>query len=270
MVMVRHVGALVPKEFRAPLFSLHDRVVNFILPEKLLVSLVTEGRDMTAMAFHTPDLSPRSVASGDELHRSGDDLVIVSPQGGKRRLSLNKARQFRGNPLPGRLSAALGEGLREAILESAVEEGFASLLGEPQNVFAKRATKLLRPPHRGGTGKSGPEGLVGLGIGFTPSGDDFLAGYLLAAKVAGESANSRGLFAGVRERLGKTTPGGATLLHLALKGSYPCYLLRFWWCLRQIGTGGAALEEAVRDAAHHGETSGLDAVTGFTWFVLTR
>ena len=286
----RHVGALVPSRFVATPYSVHERVVNFALPENLLVSLVTELREMTAFAIHVPDLDPHMISGNYKLERRGNSEILLTKAREKHSVYLEGATLFRGQPLGGRLSTELGDSLRRAVLAVAGDDGFGSLLGEPRNVFANRAKSLLGRPQRSrlsGRKEVGTdwrnvtgelERLVGLGIGFTPSGDDFIVGYLLAAEVGGNSSLRGQLLSRIEGRRGTTTPGGTTLLHLALNGSYPCYLLRFWWHLRGIGevahSGTTARElrvrEAVRDATAHGASSGVDAVAGFTWFVLTR
>ena len=61
----------------------------------------------------------------------------------------------------------------------------------------------------------------------------------------------------VRGRLRGTTLGGATLLGLALDGSFPSYMCEFVDGLR------VSLPRAVIRAVRHGETSGTDALAGF-------
>jgi hypothetical protein len=122
--------------------------------------------------------------------------------------------------------------------------------------------------------------IVGLGVGFTPSGDDFLAGALLShaltadaevgggatADAAGEPAppldpqDSR-----VREALARTTAGGCTLLWLALHGRFPAYLLDLGRAL--AGSEADTLREAAGRAFGHGETSGMDSVSGLVWYL---
>ncbi len=283
----RRLGVLVPDPFDAEVLSIHSRVVNLLLPPGLLVSLVRDPGDTTALAIQVPGLEPQACESLS-FHRRGALLrssvseskgrqgrVAGGPVGLSFAVSLEGARAFTGRALRGEFFDGAGEVLRTAILRYSGEEGFASLLDDPGNAFARKAGKIVAE------GPGALSKLVGLGIGFTPSGDDFLTGYLMASELRsrgyrGPSTDAEGAAAALRAaiagRLGSTTPGGRTLLYLALRGSYPCYLLRFWRRLRGLPGSGeteAAVDDAVRRVSLHGETSGLDAATGFVWFLLT-
>lgn len=274
--MARHVGALVPDPFTAEIASLHSRVVNLLLPDGLLVSLVKDPGDMTALAIEVPGLPNVDLASR-VFTRSGGVIRSSSAYA----VRLGSGRTFAGKPLRGRFSDGLGQTLRSEILRLSGSDGFASVLDNPQNAFARRAGAILAD------GEQGLSRLLGLGIGFTPSGDDFLTGYLMASDLwcasrgasgaqegsSAQETSAAGLRESIGARLAETTAGGRTLLYLALRKSYPWYLLRFWRSIRVIDGDrrpGADLSEAVQCAARHGETSGLDALTGFAWFLLTR
>lgn len=277
MIAARHVGALVPDPFTAEVASVHSRVVNLLLPEGFLVSLVRDPGDMTALAIEVPRL-PNSGFDSRLLSRSGA-LVRSRPSTfgskGELAIALGSGRTFSGGLLRGSLADGLGETLRSAILGLSGDDGFVSLLAEPRNQFARRAAEVLAQ------GDAELSRLLGLGIGFTPSGDDFLTGYLMASDLwcasgsdagVGEASAAR-LRQSIGDRFTETTPGGRTLLYLALRRSYPWYLLRFWRRIRVIDGDQlykAGVSEAVKRAATHGETSGLDALTGFAWFLLTR
>lgn len=64
--------------------------------------------------------------------------------------------------------------------------------------------------------------LIGLGIGLTPSGDDFLCGMLAGLIMAGqtESASSKSLRAAVAEHLTDTVDVSAAFLRCALEGQF--------------------------------------------------
>jgi hypothetical protein len=132
--------------------------------------------------------------------------------------------------------------------------------------------------------------LIGLGIGFTPSGDDFISGALLTdiflgAAVAGRnSSDGRTSVPGstngrtsvpdsttraaaphmdtdaIRRSLRSTTSGGATLLRLALAGTPPAYQLEILAALMRED-----VKRVIAIAHSHGHTSGLDALTGVIW-----
>jgi hypothetical protein len=159
---------------------------------------------------------------------------------------------------------------------------------EPGNPFQRRAEGLLQqlsvagdPPLLRGLGK-----LVGLGPGFTPAGDDFLAGALLGEEAlqrprprARGDAEDRpegwppGQLRAAREEIEAELPGtnagGRTLLCQALRGRFPAYLLG---AVRGIAQA-RSLEEmsrVVESAATHGETSGTDALAGLLWYLRLR
>ena len=134
--------------------------------------------------------------------------------------------------------------------------------------------------------------LVGLGIGMTPSGDDFVVGFLAAKAVVGRgwpSWEARQLLEG---RAAGTTPAGATILRQALRGQFPAYLVDFALGLAAVAhangetcgrprrgsgctdpveqsevqaAGRPSISHLVEAAAAHGHSSGLDALTGFVF-----
>ena len=101
--------------------------------------------------------------------------------------------------------------------------------------------------------------LVGLGIGFTPSGDDFLTGAMLYEVLSGSYLINR---ESILTRLSKTTEGGRTLLVMAVKNSFPYYLKVF---AESIYAGKSSFDDIVKRALEHGSTSGSDAIAGFLW-----
>ena len=122
--------------------------------------------------------------------------------------------------------------------------------------------------------------LVGLGIGLTPSGDDFLTGALLGERVSlalsrththgkGQKEPMKVLRMNKAEILGaleKTSLPGKTLLWQALWGQFPSYLLHF---VRAVATSSNSndIDKHIAEAGRHGETSGTDAVVGLYWFL---
>jgi hypothetical protein len=138
------------------------------------------------------------------------------------------------------------------------------------NLFWEHAAEALR--HAGRVGDppilKGLEPLVGLGMGFTPSGDDFLAGVflgeraLLLQRAAAPEIDSQS----IASMLHRSSPGGRTLLWLALRGSFPSYLLAAARGLARAVTLQAVFE-VVEKAVAHGKTSGTDALVGLLWYL---
>jgi len=145
------------------------------------------------------------------------------------------------------------------------------LIGKPvgdqplANPFATHAAKLLLPALEGTTPLHELlPSLVGLGIGFTPSGDDFIAGALAACSLIGARLPRASRDALLARSSTATTLPGSVLVSDAMDGSFPGYLRDFALCVAgDSRTGIADLEAAVARAAKHGYSSGVDATTGF-------
>ncbi len=123
--------------------------------------------------------------------------------------------------------------------------------------------------------------LVGLGVGMTPSGDDFLVGFLAARALAGRDGPDQQARGIIEERTGGTTPVGATIVRQALAGHFPGYLIDVVHALvaltattndsmGSIAAGaGWSVAALVDAAARHGHSSGLDALTGLLFGLTT-
>jgi len=107
----------------------------------------------------------------------------------------------------------------------------------------------------------GVKQLVGLGIGLTPSGDDFLIGFIGAAYFFAHADDFRqAVFEGMRPLVHRTNLPSFFMLKAALKGSYPGPLSDF---LHAIETGSAArVRSAAKCLMALGATSGQDMMAG--------
>lgn len=253
--------------------SVYTRAVNIRRPDGLLVSLVRCRGQMSALSVHVPPLfSPPPqrgpiIGKGDRASYNGQRLIVAG-----RTVTLDRAPWYDSTlrlacrpvfPAPKR---AL---LQRALLARGKKGGLLGVIAPAaaDNPFARTAAGILEAV----TLSDGPQeklvglgSLVGLGIGFTPSGDDFLAGALLAEAMRGGT-----LYLGraeIRAALAKTSDGGRSLLYQVLENHFPCYLLETAQELaaaRNAGEIGAAVARAVR----HGETSGTDTLTGLLWYL---
>jgi len=198
-------------------------------------------------------------------------------------------------------------GARAAVLDLAAYEiwdprpylsGLASFHdGPPWSLVADRlAGMLLRAHEAAGTddgilgsgtmarafaarlrSKQFPVCIVGFGPGTTPSGDDWIAGYLSAADMAGGAPGQvlPEFRDAVRPALDRTTAAGHSLLLGALAGAPPVYLVRLAGAVaslaqaliagseQAISGAESELAAAIETALHHGATSGEDALSGF-------
>ncbi|MFC0863504.1 DUF2877 domain-containing protein [Sphaerimonospora cavernae] len=115
-------------------------------------------------------------------------------------------------------------------------------------------------------GVTAAEGLIGLGPGLTPSGDDMLSGLLVTLRHLGRAADAPGavrladwLAAAVTyDARTRTTPISATLLHCAAHGQAGSEVLGV---LRGVA-GLQPLEPAVHRLLRLGHTSGADMLLG--------
>ncbi|MFJ2029876.1 DUF2877 domain-containing protein [Streptosporangium sp. NPDC087985] len=196
------------------------------------------------------------VTVGDEAH-VGDGSIEIG------RLSLRAGRWWNPAPVlgpvdPVRLAASLPRmtGLCD---RSTRRPGLAG--NDAADLLAEGCAQasLLR-------GVMAAEQLVGLGPGLTPSGDDMLAGLLVALRHLGTAAGAPRavwladwLAAAVTfDARGRTTPISATLLHCAARGEASGEVLAV---LRALA-GRQALEPALHRLLQLGHTSGADLAWG--------
>ena len=114
--------------------------------------------------------------------------------------------------------------------------------------------------------KDAAAALVGLGPGLTPAGDDFLCGFLAAARAGREGAPGAGesfelLKEAVAERLSSTGEVSASLLRAAMQGFWPVPLMQLAEALASDRTPEAV--EAMDRLCLLGHSSGADMATGF-------
>ncbi|HEX2995414.1 MAG TPA: DUF2877 domain-containing protein [Anaerolineales bacterium] len=110
------------------------------------------------------------------------------------------------------------------------------------------------------------EGLIGLGSGLTPSGDDLLVGYLAGLWCAVRGQSERAQFI---SRLGETVVSlssrtndiSRTYLYHAVRGQVSSRLANLAEAISQ-GTNHERLSEIAEASFKVGHTSGMDAVTG--------
>jgi len=101
--------------------------------------------------------------------------------------------------------------------------------------------------------------LVGLGIGLTPGGDDFLCGVLAGTVLAGREYHpfSKALRTGIRESLQRTNDISRAFLLCALEGEYGQMIHGFY----EEGP-----EEIFKEARAIGHSSGVDTLCGILYF----
>lgn len=105
--------------------------------------------------------------------------------------------------------------------------------------------------------------LMGLGIGLTPSGDDFLAGFLAAGLAVGPYEP----FKRMTQAVALYAPGRTTLVSAALFQALNQDQLseRFGSLLEALGSSQSNLEEKAAHMAEFGSSSGLETMYGFLY-----
>ena len=103
-------------------------------------------------------------------------------------------------------------------------------------------------------------GIIGVGRGLTPAGDDCITGALLAEDLL--SPGSMIDRVAIEERLDRTNLPGRTLLKAALLGSYPAHAVRL---AAAICDNSADLDAATIDTLKFGASSGYDLCRGVLW-----
>jgi hypothetical protein len=107
----------------------------------------------------------------------------------------------------------------------------------------------------------GVKQLVGLGIGLTPSGDDFLIGFIGAAYFFANGDDFRkSVFEGMRPLVHRTNLPSFFMLKAALKGCYPEPLSDFLYAI-EAGSS-ARVRVAAKRLTGLGATSGQDMMAG--------
>jgi len=245
-------GALVPVAFTGILRSHHSRVVNIELSDEngpYFISLITDRQDWTEL----------SVIVGSDDFRT----AVRVPEGTSLRCRFESPHEVSTGSIDtdipirdliealSRVIPVLSPTDRRTGLMPLVSTGDAE-----EDAFLRRA-RIVVTDALNGSRPCDLSPLVGLGIGFTPSGDDFVSGVLLVQQITGLAVVQA---PPIRTALGKTTTGGATLLRLALAGFPPEYMSRIVTALLR-----GAPEEALAIARAHGHSSGLDALTGLLW-----
>ena len=136
------------------------------------------------------------------------------------------------------------------------------LLGVPAAAVHIRALRAGLRANDVAVAEQASVALIGLGIGLTPSGDDFLVG-LLAGLEASDHPMRDALAAVIaREAPGRTTTFGVALLEHACRGEFS---QRLHDVLVAVAARDAAgLRRAIARATAYGATSGADTMAGLS------
>lgn len=278
-------GVLVPKApWKGRLLSVHDAAVSFLHPEGLALTALADPGRMEGFALLLPGegfASLRAACLAAKEHAGGDSdgagrarpaaelrdgLLLASG------LALDQAGAAPWDPRPRLAKAAAALVSADArSLQGALEALLAEYRGRRPAAGIHEAGSALSRFFFDRLEGGGLSGVVGLGPGTTPAGDDFAAGACLAAACRGRPPRLDGT-----PPDGRTTPQGRSLLVQAAAGVFPeqyaglAEALADFAASRPGGAGGgsaarAALSAAVGALLAHGATSGADALAGFLY-----
>jgi hypothetical protein len=144
------------------------------------------------------------------------------------------------------------------------EQGTANAaLGKEQKAFQTAYSSYIDHfgDMKGGIFISAIRDLAGLGLGLTPSGDDFLIGSMFALLLEGRSSSWETIYLIAKEAAPRTTSLSKTWLQAAAKGQAG---MIWHWLFVAIKEG--QMEKAAEYSsliANVGHTSGSDSLTGF-------
>ena len=264
-----HRGSYLPEEsWKGLIQSTYSRAINLLYPSGYLISIVNSIENMTDYGLTVKKFSSllSGVSNGSQFFWDGDHIVfsdtIVDISGA----SVWSGTLFKTDP---ELSIDIIP-IKNIFTEFASEEGLSPVVTKKKgNIYSDAALRLIEKAVKTANIADGwsldLSMLVGMGIGFTPSGDDFLAGVLLYETISGVNLINR---ESIKNKLSRTTVGGKTLLLLALGNSYSSYLKQFTDSMIMSGNEmqqESNIKNAVISALDHGSTSGSDSLAGFIW-----
>lgn len=251
--------------------SSFDRALNVWVEGELLTVLARGGRRAPGALLSDAGSLPRlpagtPVACGpDAVRAPGLTIEMAGPQwfdcrvrplGACGRVDVEAISRLEDSVA----AATVSGSFRPAPSAGPFERALAARLAAGATDFAA-ALAAMREGVDGAPGRlcTAVGGLIGLGAGLTPSGDDYVTGALLVLTLRGEADALGVLGPAVADLLGQTTPVGAQFLRAALQGRFHEDLTA---AAHAALTSSADLPSAVRRVATIGSTSGSDALRG--------
>ena len=259
----KYLGSSVPcKTWEGSVNSIYSKAVNLLHPSEILISIVKSIDQMTdyGIMLKDFDIVVSGISNSSRFQWKDSQIIFLDII-----IDISRASSWSGilSEIDSILSMNIIR-IKRAYLDLAPEDGLSPFITKKfENLYSKYANSIVnKAVERVDSQRDiliDLSPLVGVGIGFTPSGDDFLTGVMLYEAVSGINIIDR---ESLESKLSGTTEGGRTLLSLALGNSFPFYLKKF---AKSISTGDIFSKEVVQSVVMHGSTSGSDALTGFLW-----
>lgn len=283
--MIRHrmdiyrpeeTGALVfDLDETGTIVSVFDKAINVRVSGNRLVSIVRGAAAMTPMSILCPVLFEKTPTRIGQAVRFADGILETD------RWSINAcvSKRYEGYPAgvkPFEVGTRKLE-LFERILQfSGQKDGLLGVIqtGEPRNRFVPKGREIVEKIMSNGRTRiiRHVAEFAGLGPGFTPAGDDLIAGFLMGQALARREGRLFPHDAAVAHLLKAaegTCDAGRTLIWMALEGRFPRFLCQAAAKLSRAETPLEMLT-MVTHATRYGHSSGTDALTGLLLSFKTR
>lgn len=268
-----HTAPRLPGDGRAgEVHSVHERVVNVLTPGRFLFCLATASLDDAPRTLRIPDAQWSTVRlrRGAPVAFLPGVLAFQTPDGPR---DIAYAEAARWQPGRAALSGLTPAALREA---SAVVDAGRTPLPQAspfdrasRRMIGTRAEALDAAIRAADSARvtEAARGLIGLGTGLTPAGDDLLAGLAVLAAADGMQLGALrpALWAAVDDVASRTTAVSAATLVEAVggRGRQRLHdLLDAIAAPRERTTYRPALVAAVASVREIGHTSGTDLLAG--------
>ncbi len=270
-------GRHLPKDGSGYVHSVFARAVNLSFAGHGLMALLAPILPMSAWALRLPPL-PIPFTS---LVRPGDPCLLQSGilrVGETLICDCTASKLFRGDLIdavvidPASSTQLLGMASDEnypglCALFSPSPEAFVSLESAILALTAEIVDDLLKALEQNNPMDElcSLTRLIGLGAGLTPSGDDFVGGFVAArfalSTLGSQDPELRALYAGLLQGLERTSSVAAMFLALAAQGSFSEFLTDL---VRALGIGHSLTErrERVARLLSFGASSGADTFAG--------
>ncbi|MCK5672380.1 MAG: DUF2877 domain-containing protein [Spirochaetales bacterium] len=259
------IGSSIPvTKWEGSVQPIYSKAVNLFHPSGYLISIVDSIDNMTDFGLVITGFSSliSEISNGSHFLWEGSKIIfsdiIVDISGASVWSGVISGNSFKIN--------TDFVSIKRTFSKFAAREGLSPVITQKAgNMYSNAVVKKMEEAEGSADLSNGLlidlSFLIGLGIGFTPSGDDFLTGVMLYEVMSGTKLINRET---IKAKITGTTEGGRTLLSLGLDNSFPYYLKHFAELLLE---GEYSPSELVKNTIKHGSTSGSDALTGFLWAV---
>jgi len=272
---------LVPASASGTIHSVYRNTVNLMSSSGQLLALQAAGSQLSPISLLLPlsqkELEALSLSAGNSCRIKPGEIILHSAFGETVHLRISPAvTRIYDSALPTPETPQLSFQITQAqrILRAAPQGSFGQLasgevppsdllLSTVQSCLGAAAAQYARRQWNAAAQELCA--LVGLGIGLTPSGDDFLCGLLAGLLWMGGPTlpMHRALSTQLAADLTRTNPISAAFLDCALRGQFSEAMIRFF----ALSADSSAKETETCEANFRaiGHTSGFDSLFGILY-----